>query len=51
MLGSRTKDEVSAKAVSALKEKGLTPENITKMKISEIDDLISRVTFHSKKAE
>eukprot|EP00371_Babesia_bovis_P000317 XP_001608964.1 base excision DNA repair protein, HhH-GPD family domain containing protein [Babesia bovis T2Bo] len=51
MLSSQTKDAVTAAAMDALKQRGLTPENISKMPEDELDSLISKVGFHKTKAK
>ncbi|KAK1940287.1 base excision DNA repair protein, HhH-GPD family domain containing protein [Babesia divergens] len=51
MLSSQTKDAVTAGAMQALKNNGLTMENISKMPEEELDSLISKVGFHKTKAK
>lgn len=51
MLSSQTRDPVTAAAMEALKEKGLTAENIAEMPEEELDMTISKVGFHRTKAK
>ena len=45
MLSSQTKDEVNFAAMTRLKERGLTPENIVEMSDKELGELIYPVGF------
>eukprot|EP00299_Pterocystis_sp_00344_P011628 c5458_g1_i1.p1 GENE.c5458_g1_i1~~c5458_g1_i1.p1 ORF type:complete len:242 (-),score=50.37 c5458_g1_i1:17-706(-) len=50
-LSSQTKDPVTAQAVKNLIEFGLTVDNIIATDEQKIDELISKVGFHAKKAK
>ena len=49
MLSSQTKDEVNFAAMTRLKERGLTPENIVAMSDKELGELIYPVGFWKRK--
>jgi endonuclease-3 len=50
MLSSQTKDPVTAQAMANLKKHGLTVDNILETEETKIDELISKVGFHKRKA-
>jgi len=50
MLSSQTKDAITASAMTNLKQHGLTVDNICHTDLSTLDQLISKVGFHSRKA-
>ncbi|EAN85193.1 putative endonuclease III [Trypanosoma cruzi] len=51
MLSAQTKDHVTAAAMHALIRIGCTPEVIAKMPEKTLDEFISKVGFHNKKAK
>src|SRR5215510_15829675 len=51
MISIRTYDEVSLPTAKRLFVRARTPEQVSLLKVSEIDALISASTFHERKAE
>jgi len=51
LLSSQTKDQVTAQAMENLKQHGLTIENVIKTDVKKIDQMISKVGFHERKAQ
>lgn len=51
MLSSQTKDEITAKAMTNLKEYGLTIENILSTDQKKLEELIYPAGFYKRKAE
>ena len=50
MLSSQTKDEVTAEAVKILQENNLSIKMIDEIDEKKLNNLISKVGFHNKKA-
>jgi len=51
MISIRTYDEVSLPTARKLFARAHTPEQVSKLTVNEIDDLINASTFHERKAE
>lgn len=51
MLSAQTKDNVTFEAMQRLKAKGLTPENVCKMKVEDFEQTIYPVSFYKNKTK